>query len=210
MSYILKVASFRPIRDDGNSILKYTTVVIRTSIDRDDLSLAICPIPRKEATSFNRLYYLLNQSIVDVPGTQDITPSSIPKTIVFIDSINRCEEFARWLQRHLVLKTSSWQQEHYINDSSPTSVTRIIRTFHSRVSLCEKVTRYEDFRQEGSRCRIIVATTSMGTGINIADIQRVVMWKLPIDSSPTELWQRAGRGGRGEGQTSEVHIFVPY
>ncbi len=58
--------------------------------------------------------------------------------------------------------------------------------------------------------RICVATTSMGMGINIADIDRVIIWKLPIGLDPSELWQRAGRGGRGEGRTSIVHVFVPY
>ncbi|KAH9216729.1 hypothetical protein DL95DRAFT_296487, partial [Leptodontidium sp. 2 PMI_412] len=62
-----------------------------------------------------------------------------------------------------------------INDSSLTSVTRIIRTFYSRVSLYKKVTKYEDFRQEGSQCRIIVTTTLISTRINIINIQRVIM-----------------------------------
>ncbi|KAK0129877.1 hypothetical protein ONS96_000423 [Cadophora gregata f. sp. sojae] len=200
----LHVAGFKKVTTEPSP---HTTTIIRTSIDRQDVSLAVVPIPRKKLTVFDRLYYLLDQAIeVD---TQEITPEKIPKTIIFIDSIKQCEQLARWLQHHLVLKTATWSGRRYTNNALD-SVIKIVQTFHSRVSRSDRDLRYNAFRVLGSTCRLMIATTSMGTGMNIPDIGRVVMWKLPIDPTPNELWQRAGRGGRGEGQTCEVHVFVPY
>ena len=56
----------------------------------------------------------------------------------------------------------------------------------------------------------MVATTSLGMGINIPDIKIVVNWKFPIGDSVSEAWQRAGRGGRAKGMVSEAYFFFPY
>ena len=38
---------------------------------------------------------------------------------------------------------------------------------------------------------ICIVTTSMSIGINITDIDRVIIWKLLIGLDLSELWQRA-------------------
>ena len=54
------------------------------------------------------------------------------------------------------------------------------------------------------------ATTSLGMGINIPDIKRVVCWRFPITISIADMWQRTGRGGRSAGARSSAYIFLPY
>ncbi len=36
----------------------------------------------------------------------------------------------------------------------------------------------------------MVATASLGMGVNVADVGRVVLWKFPITKSLEDLWQR--------------------
>ena len=85
---ILHHAGFRQL---GNN--PYETEILRTSINRTDLSLCICPIPRKQLTKWDRLFFLLD-SATRPQGTA--TPEQIPKTIVFIDSIIKNRELATW------------------------------------------------------------------------------------------------------------------
>ncbi len=54
----------------GDSV--YETEVIRTSIDRSDISISFTAIPRGLLAAFDRLYYVLNEAIDE--ETQTITP----------------------------------------------------------------------------------------------------------------------------------------
>jgi Lhr-like helicase len=56
----------------------------------------------------------------------------------------------------------------------------------------------------------MLATTSLWMGINISDVDGVVLWKFPIKKDLANYWQRLGRGGRGGGRTSKAYIFLPY
>jgi superfamily II DNA/RNA helicase len=85
---ILNIAGFNL---KGSAL--YSTEIIQTSINRADLTLAISPILQKKATSFNRLYYLLDNALNSKSIT--ITPRRIPKTIVFINSIKQAERLAK-------------------------------------------------------------------------------------------------------------------
>jgi hypothetical protein len=110
---ILHSSGFRQL---GNN--PYETEILRTSINRTDLSLCVCPIPRKQLTKYDRLYFLLDSAT----GPQDaVTPEQIPKTIVFIDSITKNEELATWFRKHLINKTSTSPiLPEAIQSSSPT------------------------------------------------------------------------------------------
>ena len=74
---VLANAGFRPV---GRHL--YQTEVIRTSIDRPDVSICVRPLPRGKTDSFEALHFLLDKCI-GLDGTA--TPEQIPKTIVFID-----------------------------------------------------------------------------------------------------------------------------
>ena len=55
-----------------------------------------------------------------------------------------------------------------------------------------------------------MATTSLGMGVNVPDVELAVLWKFPITKTLEDLWQRLGCGGRGYGRTSKGYIFLLY
>jgi hypothetical protein len=88
--FILEKCGFRA---EGNN--PGDLEIIRTSIDRPDISICICPIPAGKATAYERLGYLLKDA-VDVDSKP--TPLKIPKTVIFIDGINKVRSVADALQ----------------------------------------------------------------------------------------------------------------
>lgn len=128
---------------------------------------------------------------------------------MYVDSRKRTEEIAIYLRRLLLAESDSYTQEE-----GPVGteylVSTIINTFTSHVAQYDKDKRYAEFKLSSSRTRIMVATTSLGMGVNIPDVARVVIWRFPIDEGLIDVWQRLGRGGRGEGRTSQAYIFLPY
>lgn len=66
-----------------------------------------------------------------------------------------------------------------------------------------------EFMKSISHVCIIFATNILGMGTN-ADMARVATHHIPISKSLGDLWQRIGREGRGENQTSQVIILLPY
>jgi hypothetical protein len=90
---VLQKAGFRPL---GCNIIQ--TEVIQTSINRADISICLLPIPRGKLSSYESLYFLLDNATVRGVGTPDL----IPKTIVFIDSLKNIDTPAEYLrQAHL-------------------------------------------------------------------------------------------------------------
>ena len=61
----------------------YQTEVIRTSVNRGDISFSVHALPRNKTTSFEALYFLVSRA-VDDDGVS--TPERIPKAVVFVDS----------------------------------------------------------------------------------------------------------------------------
>jgi hypothetical protein len=82
-AHVLDTAGFRSVGPG-----KYQTEVIRTSIDRPDISISVLPLLRGKLNSWDFLYFLLNQAVTEHiadPTSNVATPADIPKTIVFID-----------------------------------------------------------------------------------------------------------------------------
>jgi len=92
----------------------------------------------------------------------------------------------------------------------PQSVYSVVLTFTATVSKHDRNATYTEFRLSRSKCRIVVSTTSLGMGINIPDVERVVVWKVPITKRLADAWQRIGRGGRRPGSSSNSYVFLPY
>jgi len=189
----------------------YQTEVIRTSIDRPDVAIHLQPLRRGRIATFDSLYFLLDRS-VDSAGSA--TPAQIPKTVVFVDGRVKVQKAAGCLQTMLLQKTDgtaeSGQRYGLDNERSRYCVTSVVETFTSHVSRHDRDFRYSEFKKEDSRIRILVATTSLGMGVNIPDIERVVLWSFPLGDDPADHWQRLGRGGRGPGRTSTCYLLLPY
>jgi ATP-dependent DNA helicase RecQ len=95
------------------------------------------------------------------------TPGS---TIVYVATVNRANELREWLQARGI------STERY----------------HGRLRRRERLAAQERFMS--SRCRVIVATSAFGLGVDKPDVRCVVHWNFPdsIDS----YYQEAGRAGR--------------
>lgn len=201
---VLKTAGFRRIGNRRNE-----TTVIRTSVDRPDISISLVQIPRFKLTAWDTLYFLLRDAVNDSRAT----PQRIPKTIVFIDGRRKLQAAAVWMMETLVQMSTSFSSGGRYSDAASEDglcVMDIVHVFTANVSDFDREATYNEFRKPTSRVRIVFATTTLGMGINIADVALVVTHHIPISRSLGDLWQRLGRGGRGEGQTSQAIVMLPY
>lgn len=69
----------------------------------------------------------------------------------------------------------------------------LIRMFHSKTLPKYKDRVLTSFNGEGS-CRVVVATTALGMGLNFPNVSHVVMYGLPEDVE--DIVQQVGRAGR--------------
>lgn len=190
--FILEKCGFRA---EGNN--PGDLEIIRTSIDRPDISICICPIPAGKATAYERLGYLLKDA-VDVDSKP--TPLKIPKTVIFIDGINKVRSVADALQAILI------RQYRYPLELA----ARTVDSFTSQTPAFDQDRIYSEFEKLDSYIRICSATTSLGMGIDIPDIEAVIQWDIPTSSDIKDLWQRIGRAVRKHGLLGRAVLFAPY
>jgi superfamily II DNA helicase RecQ len=212
---VLKNAGFRPIGTGP-----FHTEIVRTSIDRLDLSFCVSPIPRGGLTSYKSLYFLLEteRSTEEAPSdlqisSQTATPQHIPKTILFVDSHTKIAAAAQYLRSALIAMTAELPLgQRFVagRDNPALDVFNIVSIFTARVSTHDQNKRYNEFLKPDSLIRIMVATTTLGTGVNVPDVARVVIWQFPLGMDLAEIWQRAGRGGRAVGMRSTAYLFLPF
>ncbi|KAF1936990.1 hypothetical protein EJ02DRAFT_357830, partial [Clathrospora elynae] len=181
----------------------HQTNVIWTSIDRPGVALCVVPVPRGKLTSWDSLYFLFKSAV----GDGHATPANIPKTIVFIDQRTLIGEAAAWAMDMLLFMSNEYLT---LLSAKERCVYNIIRGFTAHVSESNKKHFYDEFKDPSSGIRIMIATTSLGVGVNIPDVARIVTWMLPITKSLADLWQRIGRGGRGIGRTGIAILMLPY
>lgn len=137
----------------------------------------------------------------------------MPKTIVFIDGIRTISSAEQFLCNALVrLSADAPPEDRYTHVQGRISyyVHNVVQTFTSVTPLWDKTARYNEFKSSSSKIRIILATTSLGIGVNVPDIEVVVCWKFPIRMDPSDIWQRLGRGSRGPGCRSVGILLLPY
>jgi superfamily II DNA/RNA helicase len=153
---------------------------------------------------------LLNEGY-DLNGTA--TPWKIPKTVIFIEGRTRVRHYAKYL-RQLLLSYSrtnmSLQQYNVSTDDRQYYISNVVEEFTSHIALYDHEMRYIEFLNLDSSVRIMVTTNILGTGMNIPDVERVVLWNLPLDKTLDEEWQRVGRAGRTLGITAIAYLFLPY
>ena len=184
-SYILEHAGF----DLAN--LK----IIRTSVDRPEISLIVQPLLRGALRDHRRLIFLLDT------GTS-ITPQaicSIPKTIIYLDSKPQLIEASHVLTKHLTRK-----------GLSKNFARKVIRRDDADVRDTDKDIIWKDFSKKDTNCRIILATVSLGMGMDVPDVERVVQFGLPPTPSLSDLWQRFGRAMRKIKGQGKAYLFAPY
>lgn len=197
--------------------------LIRISVDRPEIQLLVCPILGGRATSYAQLYFVLNGAIRDVanldwfkrghvlpPGFANAadcvvsprirrTPSWIPKTIIFIDGAKRIETAAGYIRVWLQGLGFTVQE-----------AADIVCTYSSHTSRHDQDAIIAEFEKQESGIRIMVATSAVGMGMDIVDVDVVVQWDLPLDQEISDLWQRWGRVARAPGRSGLAVLFAPY
>jgi hypothetical protein len=99
-----------------------------------------------------------------------------PKTIIFCTSFKECGELY-----------------DTFSDILPDSFTAYYAMYHSKTPERIKEQVLSDIVADGN-IRIVIATSALGMGINIPDIQRIIHYGAPQDIE--SYVQAAGRGGR--------------
>lgn len=134
----------------------------RSSVDRPEIKLIVEAIQPRTTKRFTSLFFVLLHAMTHSLST----PERIPKTVIFIDSrrdIQKCAECLR-----------EWLQKLSAGAIKDRDCRQIIQVCHSHTTLKDKNTIYDEFSKANSKIRIIVATESLGTGVDLSDAKRVV------------------------------------
>lgn len=203
-SWILENGGFRAI---GNE--PYETEVIRTSIDRNDIFWEVQPIPYGMLSCWESVSWILDNAVTDGKAT----PHRIPKIVFYIDDVNDILDAVETISSLLLgMNANIREGPQYADDDKRTAytVTETIRPYFARAAKYDKDRSFNEFKEIGSKTRIMFATTSLGMGVNIPDIEYVICWRFPIGFNMADTYQKAGRGGRGPGRTSTVILYLEY
>ncbi|XP_076094771.1 ATP-dependent DNA helicase RecQ-like [Mytilus galloprovincialis] len=104
------------------------------------------------------------------------------KTIIYVNSIAMCETLYIWI--HSELKSAAYNGESVIQN-------RMVEMYHAHTDEESKQRIMDQFISIDSTIRVLVATVACGMGVNIPNINIVVLWGLP--STLLLLWQETGR-----------------
>ena len=74
-------------------------------------------------------------------------------------------------------------------------MTNVIETFISYVSKYDRDKWYLDFKSPFSMICIIVATILLRMGVNVPDVEQVILWQFLIRNDLRDYWQRLNYGG---------------
>jgi hypothetical protein len=212
---VLGSVGFRPV-----GLGEYRTTVIQTSVNRPEIALVVLPISRHMSGTgkggYPLLFFLLNKAVekaIEDPDVDITSPRSIPKTVIFIDGrakISMCVRFLRQMLMEMT-KDAPVSQRYTTDEADPQlCVYNVVQEFTAHVAAFDQKTRFTEFEKPNSITRVMVATTILGTGINVPDIDVAVVWDIPLDQTLDEIWQRAGRVARATGRTGVAYIFLPY
>lgn len=170
--------------------------LIRTSVDRQEVCYIVEKIKPKKVKSFEALYFILNDS---VDNKDQPTPHRIPKTVVFIDSKHNIQRALLQLRTWLCNKSNLYSAE---------AARTIISSYFHNMAEYDKNKVYDEFRKPDSKIRIIISTESLGLGVDIPDIYRVVQYSFPLLHNLGHLQQRWGRPARTIGLLGEAVWLV--
>ncbi|KAK0728530.1 hypothetical protein B0T26DRAFT_738850 [Lasiosphaeria miniovina] len=88
--------------------------------------------------------------------------------------------------------------------------SKVIRRYDADVSPTDQEIMFKDFPNRDTDRRIVLASVSLGMGMDIPDVERVIQFGIPPGQSLSDIWQRFRRAMRKcEGQ-GEAILFAPY
>ncbi|KAF8335503.1 P-loop containing nucleoside triphosphate hydrolase protein [Amanita rubescens] len=153
------------------------TVYLLRSNDRPDIRLMARPL-KYPAKSFKDLDFLIPRTCLETYDSSTSGMSPFPKFVVFFDNMKEAESAAKHLRGLL-------------HDS----LKKKIVWFHSVMTQEFREDNTDAFRM--SDVWGLCATDAFGMGMDLPDIEIIVQWKATC--TLCSMWQRFGRGARGEG-----------
>ena len=117
------------------------------------------------------------QPIVNKLNEQTV---EFPKTIIYCRSLKDCGEIY-----------SLFDSPH-------------VAMYHSRTPEKIKKQVLESVMDENGKCRVVIATSALGMGVNIQDVRRIIHYGIPHDLE--SYVQEVGRGGR-DGKPCEAILY---
>lgn len=166
--------------------------MIRTSVDRPELSIIIQPLIRGHTRDFRRLHFL-------VDGADPLNPIATTKSLVYIDNKSRLLEARTSLAEYL---------QEYRGFTAQQALDFLGR-FDADVRKPDQDRIFAEFKKPDSKHRVMISTTSFSVGLNIDDIATVVQFNLPRQPDISDSWQRGGRGMRKRQSQGQFIIFAP-
>jgi superfamily II DNA helicase RecQ len=159
------------------------TLFINLGNDRPNITQLV--VRMEKDTQFEDLCFLLNSIKADGSG-------NLPRSLVFFDSRDEAQKASDWLRNRL---------PHH---ASPELYDRIAY-IHAGLTSEGRVETMKRFRED--RISILCATECVGMGSDIADIDLVVLFKVPANLST--VLQRIGRAGRAQQPARAVFFVEP-
>jgi len=120
--------------------------------------------------TFEELYFVLDK-VINSSETGDLHAlSDIPKTIIYFESKAVVNKALACIGGWLV------QLGYDIK-----AVSLATKSYHSTTADKDKEPVILEFQKEGQQSvhRILLATDSLGIGVDLSDISQVVQWKIP-------------------------------
>jgi superfamily II DNA helicase RecQ len=223
------VKRFGGFREEGSNAGQLE--IIRTSVDRADISICVLPILKGKMNSYEQLHFLLNQanslsSATDSPRILSDTRESEESSVISsahesesTSSQNRPRPTPQRIPKTIVFvdgrkkvtSVASYLKDVLVKKGYPVQLAhQTIGIYTSNVPKYDQDKLYDIFREKESSIRIVVATTALGMGMNIPDISIVIQWDIPVKNDLGDLWQRFGRAARGPGEKGIAILFAPY
>ena len=134
-----------------------------------------------------------------ITGELMLKRAQTPKTVIFCRSLQNCANMFAMMKRMLGS-----------NVTEPPGIevglqVRLIDVFTSVSTTEMREMVLEVFRNQGTKLRLLIATTAFGLGVDCPDIERIINWGSP--NTLEELVQETGRGGR-DGRQVEAILYA--
>jgi len=166
-------------------------ILFSLSIKRDNIKLAVIPIDDiNDINDTKILFRLLNRNA-----------KNIQKTIIFTDSIDRASQLT--LQMKARLEMGRGPPEDLMKRVFR---NRTIGAYWSTIDDRRKKKVMKNFKE--GLTKILIGTDACSLGVNVDDVDLTIQWGVTEKLTLDILWQRMGRGGRGEGRTSYGLVFA--